>query len=104
MKKLLEKNETLMQIVNDARHPSTCPKGRMDISNNVCDYKVNRLTMKKLLEKNETLTQIVNDARRPSTCPKWRMDQPKAKFSPKNPTKTFFELVTKTHVCKKKNR
>jgi len=30
MKKLLEKNETLMQIVNDARHPSTCPKGQMD--------------------------------------------------------------------------
>ena len=39
----------------------------LDLSNNVCEYEVNRLANENVIREKRTLTQIVNDAGRPTT-------------------------------------
>ena len=46
-------------------HNAACLSNGPDLSNNVCEYEVNRLTTEHLLEENETLTQIVYNAGHP---------------------------------------
>ena len=70
-------------------HNATCWWKGYDLSNNVCEYEVNRLT-NELLEENETLMHIVYDARRP---PNWIHQSVSLNFLRKNPAKNSRSVI-----------
>jgi len=77
MKRLLEENKTLTQIVNEQfwisrssegqGHDTTCCWKGLDLSNNVCEYELNRLTNEKNIRGQRNFN--ANDAANPSDRP-----------------------------------
>ena len=59
-------NHKLSRSSEGQGHNDACLSKGPDLSNNVCEYEVNRLTTENWLEENETVTQIVYNAGRPT--------------------------------------